>query len=449
MEKILECLNRAEECMACDDEKKLLELVKELCVDYNPEFMLEPVLNVKYGFRVIMTQIRDLVWTKPHFFENNELVSAVATFISKLHSPFNIMNAESRLEIYHSEILNAIRNRTPGRMESIRAILKIGHMDRDDMVMLDIIYAAMLYEDYELMKNIADEMADTSSVINGFIYADIPNNIMNQWVFVLISFLIKKERYDVLDRVVEVVYQNKNFDAKLVSCQLYGISWLEIVKALYNRYMPEVTEKQLGEIILNNSWLLSRGDSSFYYTGLRLTDSELYELAGSGAKVYVLNKILPMIPEFKNEDIEERFINFIDDEAVFYLNDTTWFCCNKEEIIEKIVNAKPNLTISIDNNEYFPTIPSRTSNHMFVSDQSMRQIIKDRKISFNGRIKDSTFFRALVKNNKKIIHTILARLDVTDEMLGELAELCVEYKNLDLLNRINKGYNKKKSRKQE
>ena len=442
MTEMYDYIAKADEYIASGDVQALTALLDEVIKKNRKVFHYYDCFGDKHSLSLLAEKVKQIIWTKPELYEDEELTKAAGTFLHEYHGPFLMNNSEAVRILFYGEIIKAIENRSPERMKSINAALGIAHQSLGNNlgeIMDDILFSVLHYKDYELMMQMADEICNIFSPIRNAIYADFSRTIMHIWILIFLNYLIDNEIFDVLDKLVAILYNNNNFSEIKIQQKLQDISWLRVIRFLYGRYAPEITDKEFGEIIVNDTVLWKR-TGYFAFPCISLSVDEILELSKTGAKVEVLNGILPYICNLENKDYDKFCLDVIDDEAVLYLNDTTCQISRQYDAFKKITDAKPNLIISIDDNEYFDQAFPNSSELTLLNGNQLKSFLKNRSISFRGSIKKSRFFNAMISNKNNAINTILNKLELTEEMITELTELCVRHKNLTLLKQINENY---------
>lgn len=445
MNTVFDTIEEVDKCIAEVDIEKLTEILEQINFSQTLGYNQHDYMKRKTLFSIITSNIKELIYTKPEFYENDDFVNKFYTLISNYYGPFFMGNYQELF--YFKDLLLLIKERAPHRIKSINAVLRILRkcaVNTSCEIMMNIIVTAFIYKDYELIDNIVDEMGDSESIIHSIVYTNDSETSFQLWVLVFMNLLIENEFYGALDKVTAVVYGNNDFIDIKAFGQLTESSWIKILRFLYKRYKPEITDTKIGEMLINKSSLWD--DRSMYdymvFPSAELTKNELLEISELGVKVDVLNKLVPYLDYFSEEEITTVLSDFIDDEAIFYINDSRNYTQIMYGTIIQIIDKKPGIKISIDDNKYYEKKHVVNRSTIALKSKQVKAILSERALIATEPIDENPCIRTMIKFKNPIIFTLLDKLELSGETCEKLAELCVEHRNLDLLKRINECYSK-------
>jgi len=450
MEITFETLNMVKELIAAGDTKKITELLKEINGLKDLWYSIGNYSRSESLIRLMFMSFRKLLFTNPELYDDDEFAENVSKLMPKIYGEFFMLNSDLQNAFYFDNLLEMIENRSPQRLKSINAFMKLlkDYIEPTYIyIMSNIINVIFLYKDYELADGIADELNNQESYICKIATAMKKKYRCYNWELRFIGRLIENKLYDTLDKVVRALHIDNEFINIKIDNFSLGMPWIEIVSFLYKRYTPDITDKELGEKIIGEHkfWALPSMNCSFGFPTEELSKEDIIGLIKSGARISNINQLVKYFRYFLPCEVSDTLVDLIADDAVFYLNDSMrygWSECDKIKII---LDAKPGAKICIGDNPYQSALSDGTGNGLIFDNRQIKSLLKGREISLTEPIKECKCISHLVKIKDKAIVTILDKLEPNAQACSELAELCVKHKNFDLLKEITEKYCPKKA----
>ena len=139
-------------------------------------------------------------------------------------------------------------------------------------------------------------------------------------------------------------------------------------------------------------------------------------------------------------------MKLLDDNAVIYLHDLNYISSqNTIQFLNDISTIK-NLTLNIDNvetteNNFFGHCCNFSS--LFTL-KFTKALLKDRKLIHTHSLKDNYFIQNCL-SRPKVFTLVFNALDISKNDIDDLIELCLEEKNISILNSLNNLYAKNNS----
>ena len=393
------------------------EFEKTECFESVTNYMIvSELINAKnYGF---------------DFIPDDELISLCKEARNILGFPVNSWNDTPPFFDHH--IMSLIHPEK--RLDAIKIILntldhdfsRIHHIQK---YLTYVVWYAAFEDDDTILEGIYRMIDDYNLLIN--------NVTPNKWVLMYIEAIIKKNRYDLLDKLIPVIFESVDYDFTHFHTYIkMDMSYSELVYLLYKRYYPEISDGQIAEKLIN----------SYHFANLinHTNDAdniepELKFITHLKFRTNAANCVLALQTLSNGKLQKEYLYSLLSDKPVLYLDDN-WLdlyassyntAPEKYKFLLDFLKDNPRITLSIDNNK------SLFSGSLSINNSQLNQIFSVRRPTITNKICDNRLICNLVGLRAKQLRPLLKHLKLDEATRSDLIELCVEYKNLSALNLLN------------
>ena len=446
MKELMEKIKTAEKYIAERDIEKLSQMLGEIIssttiTDEHPfgtsvvyRTRKAPFMsNFEYLTNcMIARKFKSLIFTDPDLMDNKgffELCCKAEEFMDYNCFSYTHLDYMERLnpdrKQWHHILKHVINDMVATRLPSLAIYFPMN----------ELVWYAALWNDETMLEEICELTGkDVPPTI-----MDYGGEIITEWMWMYLEAIIKKKRFDLLDKAVQLIYGKDNYNFTDISyIWKPGLKYAEYIWLLYKRYCPELSDGEIVEkLIYSNTF------SNHFYTGSApIFPSEVDFILNQDFTTNNANCILAL---WLSTPIElKELCRFLGDKPVFYLNDR-WidqhpvsFERNIDncDFIAELLRTVPNMTLSLDNHDI------SAYGHITFTAPRLKKLFSVKKPITTDKIYDNKIIKALVTSKSRKLDTLLGAIDFDEEKRDEFVELCVRTQNMTALNFLNTEFKK-------
>lgn len=391
----------------------------------------------------IISLVYDLIFSDPDFFDNDKMRTMLDELMTSASDVFlsfytYYRDSSSYLTLRYTEML---LNKDKNASKALNIIVRQLGSGSDDCFFYDMLNIST---DEKFLEDITDILEDNTLSIGNNVYS---SNSFSQWIWMYLTAVIEKNRFDLLDRAVEVIYKSdyNNFLSKVYYSN-DEFSFTKFVRLLIERYAPEISPEQIGELFVTNNYAdrivgayyLDISDNKMDYEEMmKKLANEIFEI---GVKFKNINVLLNF-GVVLNKNIDESIIQkMFDEDTVLYIGINSYFMSKNFDWMLQYVRNHPECVISIDN--FNRNNINSCYNGLCVNKSQFKRLLNDRKLVLTDKVSENNCLNALVKNNAKILPLVIEAIEPDEQMCADLIDLCTKYNNINALNTVNNIYKK-------
>lgn len=332
------------------------------------------------------------------------------------------------------------------RAASIRLIFRKAYIENysfeDRMTCIEQIVWFSAFEENDIILDELYNLAEEKKLLQISICIDL-------WMWMYLEAIVTRKRFDLLDKITELNYKKVNYEFTKYSCSYCSnLTYSDFVYLLYKRYRPEISDSEIGEKLLYSdqysiTYRYSLDDFTY------VTGAEPEFIMKLNMKTANVNCVLALwiLSEYKLE--KEYMYSLLKEKPVLYLNDR-WlevFTLHEENTADKFgilldfLKGIPDISISMDNHDnawrwilYFGNIQLK---RLF---SVCRPTITDKIITNQILIEIIS-----MESKSKKLKPFLEVMELDEEAIDGLIELCVACNNTYALGLINNKVKKEKN----
>ena len=261
---------------------------------------------------------------------------------------------------------------------------------------------------------------------NEVAFLDPNGTCLCSWMWMYLQVIIDRNRYDLLDKTIKLIYEKNNYDfTEIGNCTFTTMTYSEFIFLLYRRYVPETSDSQIIEKLLDSSYFrMFRNNSNNI-----IVKNELEYLSKLRFKTRNANFIFELWLLSERKYKKEYLYSLMEENPILFINND-WIdpCSEKEcfDFLKEMLIDNPDITVSFDPKYMF----------MNLNITQLKKVFSIRKPILTGRIKDNQCIIFLIKTKSKKLKTLLESIKIDDKTRDDLIEICIQYKNIPALNII-------------
>lgn len=394
----------------------------------------------------VVSLIFDLVFTDPDFFDNDKMRNMFEKMVA---DNSNILGNISKTYLYGAtnlyftfRYIEMVLNKDKNMLKTLGIIGRLSDAITLESLLYDILNIST---DDMILEAITDILENSTTWLVKSVQS---SDIIYEWLWLYMTAIIRQNRFDLLDRAVEVIYKSdyKNFLSKIYFSN-DGFSFTKYVKFLFERYAPEISKEQLRELFVSSNYLdkavrayfSKMCDSKISYE--EMMEDLVNDILEIGVKFKIINSLMGSGMIF-DQSIDESILQkiFDEEETILYIGTNSYFMNYNYEWMLQYVSNHPECIISIDNFEC--SNRQECYNGLCINNTQFKKLLRGRKLSLTDKVSENNCLNELIKGNAKILPLVIASLEPDAQMYEELIDLCVKYNNIKALNTVNNVYKK-------
>lgn len=441
MNKItLETVKQVHNYIREKDYENLIQTIEVIC---NEPIHFNRQNRINVYCCAILSLLYDQVFTNPDFFCNEEILKMLDNIsggninvFSNIFKGYGYGTINLYFTLRYSEML---LNNNELAFKTLHIIVRL----LDNISLGDFLSEMLeISTDDRLLETITDILEDETLQVSSFTCSV---TFFEKWLWLYLTTVIKKNRFDLLDRAVEIIY--KGDYKKFLSKVYYSdneFSFTKYVCLLFERYASELSKEQIGELFVSNDYV----DKILSAYFLKITDTkpdfknvltdlsnEIFEI---GVKFKNINSLMCSGIILSNNIDESIIQNMFEEETILYIGTSSYHLRHNSEWILNYVENHPECIISIDN--FKRDKLNDCSNGLCMNNTQFKQLLKGRKLSMTDKVSENNCLNELIKGNARILPLVIAALEPDAQMCADLVDLCVKYNNIKALNIVNDIY---------
>ena len=430
MEAAFEKFRKAKQYIAERNYKELTTMLNKMLKKPNTFFYrcdaeecFESITN-----RMIACEFYHMIFTEPDFFDNKKFHK----LCYKIEEEFVDLDYHSLICFDHF-IMSSVKKEN--RINVIRIILQKIKLDSysDSLVgdyMKNVVWYAAFEDDDTLLEEIYN-LAENE--INPVFHSEIKS-----WMWMYLKVIIDKNRYDLLDKTITLIYGKENYDfTSLYITSLTNMTYSDFICMLYRRYCPEISDSQIAEKLLESMYF-----QNLYYVAIFKNDISPKEfdcVMKLNLKTNNANCVLALWLLSHCTYSKEYLYDFLKDKPVLYLNNP-WIerCVSHNKIdpakykfLLSLLEDVPGITLSIDN------CSSSKYTNFNINSIQLEELFSLHKPVMTDNVRDNQLLMSLIKTESKKLRPLLKALTLDEKSAADLIKLCVKSKNTYALSIIN------------
>lgn len=437
MKKAFEKFNRAKQYIAEKNYSELTEMLNEMLNVNSNIWGFGFHLNRQESFEritnyMILHELNQMIFTDPTFYDNTNFITLCCTVEkhTRICINYNIMIC------FDHYIMSVAENEH--RTDIIKLILTKLNTDFSvrttiSQYMEFIVWYAAYTDNDTLLEEIYTLAENDDEQIIKFSF----ESEFCPWTWMYLEVIIEKKRYDLLDKIIELIFGKGNHDfVTFYNFSRSDMAYSELICLLYRRYCPEISDSKIAEQLINSKHFNTL-NHPFVSSDNR--ETELNCIMKLKLKTNSVNCILALWLLSEGKYSKEYLYSLLKDKPVLYLNDKWIESCvirntiapDKYEFLTGLLRDIPNITLSIDNYDNSGVVSFN------INSIQLKELFSICNPVLTDKVCDNQLLNSLINSNSRQLKPLLQTLELDEKSKEDLIELCVKSKNNQVLNILN------------
>ena len=385
---------------------------------------------------IIMDSLDNMLLTDPDFFADQDFRTL---FLDILNNIFHADWSNSEVNFDYS-LMSCIK--TEKRMDFFKLTFRrlkktFRAAESASEFMEKIVWYAAFENDSTLLEDICRTAEER-------ICPAVQREIL-PWTWMYLEVIIRNSRYDLLDRMVDLIYGKDDHDFTGIGVHCCtDLTYSEYICLLYRRYCPQAGAEEIAEKLLFSEYMWQL-PSSFVAGGDMETEAAY--ILSMDFRTNLVNCLAALWLLSDRTCTVEELCRFLGDRPVLYLNNSWVNMCASTKpykesfkFLTELVKNIPDIVISIDNfNDYDVNYAfSSTPDAVDITVTEMNSIFSVSKPVVTDKISENKFLLSLICSDSPKLKPLLKNLVLDEEIKNALVELSVEHKCIRAMDILNK-----------